>query len=220
MNVVSAFSIPVKQDTLKPMPLRVDKQTEQEIFSDKDYVYTQEAGKSSGFFQDLIDWLIKKIFGNLSPESVSVFWNGVMLILAALFIAGLIFLILKMKGGRLFKGESARTSVFADMVEDIQSINIDGLIQKAIDQKDFRVAFRYSFLKSLQLMNNKKFIDWKPYKTNYEYYTEFDVEKIKPLFKDLYTGFEYVWYGDALINKEIFDRYHSEFDDFNRQLSV
>ena len=217
---MNALAVPVKQDTVKPMPLRIAKQTEQEIFSDKDYVYSREAGKSSGFFQDIIDWLIKKIFGNLSPESVNSFWNIIMLILAALFIAGLIYLILKMKGGKLFKGESARTSVFTDIAEDIQSINIDDLIQKAIDQKDFRIAFRYSFLKSLQLMNNKKFIDWKPYKTNREYYTEFNVEKVKPLFKDLYTGFEYVWYGEAPINKEIFDRYHSEFNDFNRQLSV
>jgi len=217
---VNAIASSIKQDTLKPLPLRVAKQTEQEIFSDKDYVYTQTAEKGKGFFQELIDWLIQKIFGNLSADSVDSFWTIVTYILAAIFIVGLVFLFLKMKGGRLFKGESARTSVFTDIVEDIQSIDIDALIQKAMDQKDFRVAFRYSFLKSLQLMNNKKFIDWKPYKTNHEYYNEFDVEKIKPLFKDLYTGFEYVWYGDAPINKEIFDKYHTEFDEFNRQLSV
>ncbi len=214
------LAVSIKQDTIKPMPLRIDKQTEQTVFSDKDYVYTQESGKSSGFFQELRDWLVKKIFGNLSIESINSFWSIVTYTLAALFIAGLIFLILKMKGVRLFKGESAKTSVFTDITEDIESINIDELIQKAIDKDDFRVAFRYSFLKSLQLMNNKKCIDWKPFKTNYEYYNEFNVQKIKPQFKDLYTGFEYVWYGDAPINKEIFDKYHKEFNEFNRQLSV
>lgn len=220
LNVVNFLAVPLKQDTLKPLPLRVDKQIEQNVFSDKDYVYTQEAGKGSGFFQELINWVIKKLFGNLSPESVNGFWTILTYILAALFIAGLIFLLLKMKGGRLFKGESARTSVFMDITEDIQTINIDELIQKAIDKDDLRVAFRYSFLKSLQLMNNKELIDWKSHKTNYEYYSEFNLEKLKPLFKDLYTGFEYVWYGDAHVNKEIFDKYRKEFDEFNKQLGV
>ncbi len=205
---------------MKTLPLKVAKQTEQEVFSDKDYVYTQAAEKGSGFFQELIKWLVKKIFGELTTENVDSFWSVVSYILAALFIAGLIFLILKMNGGRLFKGESARTSVFTDITEDIQSIDIDGLIQDATRKNDFRLAFRYSFLKSLQLMNNKKFIDWKSHKTNYEYYKEFNIEKLKPLFKDLYIGFEYVWYGDAPINKETFDKYHTEFDEFNKQLSV
>ncbi|HEY1039453.1 MAG TPA: hypothetical protein VGF30_08625 [Bacteroidia bacterium] len=221
LNVSCVLGIPVKQDTLVPNALKVDKQTEEDIFSDRDYVYVQEdAAKHSDFFQELRDWLIRKIFGELSPENINNFWSMITYILAALFIAALIYLLLKMKGGRLFKGESARTSVFTDIREDIDTINIDDLIRKATGDHDYRLAFRYSFLKSLQLMNNKKLIDWKSYKTNYEYYKEFESQKMKPVFKDLYTGFEYVWYGEAPINREVYEKYNTEFNEFNRQLDV
>lgn len=210
----------IKRDTLSPLPLKIDKETEESIFSDKDYVYTKEVKKSSGFFSEFFDWLIRKIFGDLSPESVNGFWRILSYILAALFIAGLIFIFVRMKGGRLFKGDSARTPVFADILEDIKEIDTADLIQKAKNKGDYRLAFRYSFLRTLQLMNDKKYIDWKTHKTNREYYNEFAIDTIKPLFKELYLGFEYVWYGDSPINSEVFEQYSLEFNEFNRQISV
>ncbi len=160
------------------------------------------------------------MFGNASPESVETFWFILEMILVALFIAGLVWLILRMKGGKLFKGESAKTSLFTDITEEISTIDIDKLINEAVSKGDFKTAFRYCYLRSLQLMNDKKLIDWKPFKTNYDYYSEFKSERTKPLFKQLYLGFEYMWYGDGHITKEVFEDYKKEFDKFNQQLGA
>jgi hypothetical protein len=208
----------VAKDSLAPAKLKIDASIEKEIFSDEAYQYKDV--KAQGEKESFLTWLLKKLFGDASPESVETFWFIIEIILVALFIAGLVWLILRMNGGKLFKGESAKTSVFTDITEEISTIDIDKLINEAVSKGDFKTAFRYCYLRSLQLMNDKKLIDWKPFKTNYDYYSEFKSDRTKPQFKQLYLGFEYMWYGDGHITKEVFEDYKKEFDKFNQQLGA
>lgn len=208
----------VVKDSISPAKLKIDPSIEKEIFSDEAYQYKDV--KAQGEKESFLTWLLKKLFGDASPESVETFWFIIEIILVALFIAGLVWLILRMNGGKLFKGESAKTSVFTDITEEISTIDIDKLINEAVSKGDFKTAFRYCYLRSLQLMNDKKLIDWKPFKTNYDYYSEFKSDRTKPQFKQLYLGFEYMWYGDGHITKEVFEDYKKEFDKFNQQLGA
>lgn len=208
----------VALDSIRPSKLKIDPSIEKEIFSDEAYQYKDV--KAEGEKESFFAWLLKKLFGDASEKSVDTFWSILEMILIGLFIAGLVWIILRMNGGKLFKGESAKTSVFTDITEEISAIDIDKIISEAVSKNDFKTAFRYCYLKSLQLMNDKKLIDWKPFKTNYDYYTEFKSEKTKPLFKELYIGFEYVWYGDGQITKNVFEDYKKEFDKFNQQLGA
>jgi len=208
----------VAKDSLAPAKLKIDASIEKEIFSDEAYQYKDV--KAQGEKESFLTWLLKKLFGDASPESVETFWFIIEIILIALFIAGLVWLILRMNGGKLFKGESAKTSVFTDITEEISTIDIDKLINEAVSKGDFKTAFRYCYLRSLQLMNDEKLIDWKPFKTNYDYYSEFKSDRTKPQFKQLYLGFEYMWYGDGHITKEVFEDYKKEFDKFNQQLGA
>lgn len=208
----------VMLDSLTPAKLKIDPSIEKEIFSDEAYQYKDVKAQEEK--ESFLNWLIKKLFGDASDESVETFWFVLEMILIGLFIAGLVWIILRMQGGKLFKGESAKASVFTDITEEISTIDIDKLINEAVVKSDFKTAFRYCYLRSLQLMNDKKLIDWKPFKTNYDYYTEFKSERTKPLFKELYSGFEYMWYGDGHISKEVFENYRKEFDKFNQQLGA
>ena len=205
-------------DSIAPTKLKIDSSIEKKIFSDEAYQYKDVKAQEEK--ESFLTWLLKKLFGNASPESVETFWFIIEIILVALFIAGLVWLILKMNGGKLFKGESAKTSIFTDITEEISAIDIDKLINEAFSKGDFKTAFRYCYLRSLQLMNDKKLIDWKPFKTNYDYYSEFKSDRTKPQFKQLYLGFEYMWYGDRHITKEVFEEYKKEFDKFNQQLGA
>jgi hypothetical protein len=208
----------VAKDSIAPTKLKIDSSIEKKIFSDEAYQYKDVKAQEEK--ESFLTWLLKKLFGNASPESVETFWFIIEIILVALFIAGLVWLILKMNGGKLFKGESAKTSIFTDITEEISAIDIDKLINEAFSKGDFKTAFRYCYLRSLQLMNDKKLIDWKPFKTNYDYYSEFKSDRTKPQFKQLYLGFEYMWYGDGHITKEVFEEYKKEFDKFNQQLGA
>jgi len=206
------------KDSIQPSKLIIDPSIEKEIFSDTDYEYKDvkiEAEKESFF-----SWLIKNLFGTVNEKNIDTFWNVVKIILIIFFIFGIVWIALKMNGGKLFKGESAKASVFTDIQEEISTIDIDKLINEAIIKSDFKTAFRYCYLRSLQLMNDKNLIEWKPFKTNYDYYSEFKSEKTKSSFKQLYLGFEYMWYGDGHITKEVFEEYRNEFDKFNQQLSA
>lgn len=216
-SAAHALNLIVK-DSLQPSKLIIDPSIEKEIFSDTDYEYkdvTVEAKKESFF-----SWLIKNLFGTVNEKNIDTFWNVVKFILILFFIFGIVWIALKMNGGKLFKGESAKASVFTDIQEEISTIDIDKLINEAIISGDFKTAFRYSYLRSLQLMNDKNLIEWKPFKTNYDYYSEFKSEKTKSSFKQLYLGFEYMWYGDGHITKEVFEEYRKEFEKFNQQIGA
>jgi hypothetical protein len=216
--VSPSFGKTPANDTTRSAPLRIDKETEQDVFSNDAYKAGSRADRSENI--GFLNWLLGKLFGKLDPKTLDVIGAIIYYGLIALFIVGVVYVIIKMSGGKLFRGQSTKASVFMDISEDIGSVDVDALIRDAIEAEDYRLAFRYSYLKSLQLMNTLQLIDWKPYKTNYEYYLEFKQLSARPLFKDLYTGFEYVWYGDAPLSKEIFEKYGTEFNDFNRQLNV
>jgi hypothetical protein len=214
----SGFGKEPAKDTTHPAPLRIDKETEKEAFSDDAY----DSGKRRDRSEDigLFQRFLQKLFGEFDSTTWKVISNVIYYGLIILFILGVVFMIIRMSGGKLFRGQSSQASVFTDIHEDIESIDVDALIREAIEKGNYRLAYRYSYLKSLQLMNNLRLIDWKPYKTNYEYYLEFKQQPAGTLFKELYTGFEYVWYGDAPLSKEVFEKYREEFNNFNRQLNV
>lgn len=215
----SVIAQPVTYDTLTKAPVKIDETIEKEIFSREEYKY-RETTSAGNVFSDFFKWLIRKLFGDFNDDNVNKFWFILKILLGLLFIAGVIFLLFKSKASRLFRGESSNVSLFTDIGENIDELNLELLKEAAIATEDYKLAFRYSFLESLQLMSKKEFIDWKPYKTNYEYFIEFRGNKLSPLFRDLYIGFEYVWYGDTEIDKDVYETYRNEFSEFNQKLGV
>jgi hypothetical protein len=100
--------------------------------------------------------------------------------------------------------------------QDLHENNLDTLIEQAIGKEQYNLAIRYAFLKSLQLLAQKNYIQLQKEKTNAEYQKELNQSK-KDLLKDFTWQsriFAYIKYGEFEINKNQFDSIYPKFKSF------
>jgi hypothetical protein len=77
----------------------------------------------------------------------------------------------------------------------IDEIDFNKLISKALANKNYRLAIRYTFLNTLKGLSLNQLITVKEGKTNYEYYRELP-DALKGKYRQVLSVFEYVWYGE------------------------
>jgi hypothetical protein len=117
---------------------------------------------------------------------------------------------------KLFLFYSAKKAKPAETDEsvDIDDNNLDEKIQKAIAAKDHRLAVRFMYLKSLQLLNEKQWIRYHADATNYEYVNQMRGHKLSSEFDFLTRVYDYMWYGEFTVTEEQFDIVHKNFSHF------
>ena len=101
---------------------------------------------------------------------------------------------------------------------DIHETDLEALLQKAIQQEDFRLAVRYYFLILLKELSNKELIDYHKDKTNSEYLFELKKQAQKDQFSYLLYLYNYIWYGEFAINKSEFQLAESKYQSFKKSL--
>lgn len=193
---------------------------EKEIFSDKDFVYKADVKESKNWLKAFLEWLTEKLFGKLTAENANLTWQIVKWIMIGLFIAGIVLIIIRSNFRGLLRGapKNLGGAAFTDIPEDIDSVNIDKLIDEALKNGNYRLAIRWCFLKSLQLLNARKQISWQPAKTNVDYQHELKNPGVRESFTQLSYVFEYVWYGEMTTNESTFTKYKNEIEKFNGNL--
>lgn len=145
----------------------------------------------------------------------------ILLVLAG--IAGLIYVILRSVGidvRNIFQGKSAATPIpYSEFFEDINNIDFDAEIENAVAKHNYRFAVRLLYLKCLKQLSNAGLIDWQIDKTNTAYINELTNEEQRGAFKILTRQFEYVWYGEFLIDAPVYKNIDSSFSDFNKRVA-
>jgi len=94
----------------------------------------------------------------------------------------------------------------------------EGMINDAIINKDFRLAIRYLYLQTLQMLSGGGLIQFSPDKTNYEYVKELSGKTHQNEFASLTLNYEYVWYGKFNIDQEIFNRLQKDFKQYHQKI--
>lgn len=112
----------------------------------------------------------------------------------------------------VFKTETKTIEGFSYVEEDIEQIDFDKLIKKALKENNYRLATRYQYLKSLKVLANKKAIDWHYEKTNSDYLHEIKDNKLKERFKRISYIYDYVWYGEFPIDEVSFNKNNIDFN--------
>jgi hypothetical protein len=95
---------------------------------------------------------------------------------------------------------------------------VDAKIQEAIDQKNFQMAVRYLFLKTLYLLNDKDWIQFHPEATNNQYLSQMSGHEQNKDFRFLTRVYEYIWYGKFDITEQQFSLVHDSFKNFHAAL--
>ena len=101
---------------------------------------------------------------------------------------------------------------------DVDPAVIDEKIRDAIDQKNYNYAIRYLYLKTLYVLNDKKWIQFHSQATNSEYLNQMSQHKRSQEFRFLTRVYEYVWYGKFEINEQQFVRVYANFKTFQAHI--
>jgi hypothetical protein len=132
-------------------------------------------------------------------------------------IAAIIFLILKLSGIDMlnaFRRKPQTVLTYSESDENIHEIDFDADIEKAIAVHNYRYAVRLLYLRSLKQLSDNGLINWQPNKTNTNYINELANYEQREMFKHLTHQFEYIWYGDFMINGDMFKKINPLFNNF------
>lgn len=111
---------------------------------------------------------------------------------------------------------SGKKGIIADDGEEevISDENIDEKINKAINERDYRSAVRFLYLKSLGLLNDRGWIRYHAQATNHDYIYQLKEQPVAGDFRFLTQVYDYVWYGEFAVNDDQFGRLHGDFKRF------
>ncbi len=105
------------------------------------------------------------------------------------------------------------------MPEDIFAINYQKEIDKADAAGNYRLAVRLMFLQLLKNMSEQNIINYKQDKTNFDYLSELYNTNWYKQFFTVTRNYEYTWYGQFELSKEVYQLIGKDFDQFENQLS-
>jgi hypothetical protein len=185
-----------------------------------DFIYETNLRETPGLFARIKDWILNKIFDNLSDSNLSNLSNFFLYVLIPLTI---IFILWKLFGADkkfFFYGSSKKNKMNFEEVENIHEIDFDKLISEAVARQEYRLAVRLSYLRLLKELTVKNLIAWSPEKTNYEYLRELKENKLRDQFAHNSLMYEYIWYGDFEIDKDNFAKINSGFQTFTEEIKV
>lgn len=102
-------------------------------------------------------------------------------------------------------------------IEEISEVNLDNLLNNALEKNDYKLALRIRFLIILQSLESKKYIKWNKHKTNRKYINEIP-EILRSDFKNVAYTFDKVWYGNNQIDSDLYHNLSHYFQSFQLKL--
>jgi hypothetical protein len=121
----------------------------------------------------------------------------------------------------VFKRKPKSTETTAAQVEEeiiTNESDFEKLIRQALQTGNYRQAIRYQYLQTLHLLAGKNMLSLAPDKTNFNYVSEITNRDYRDAFAALTLNYEYVWYGEFDINKNIYDKIENNFCILNKKI--
>jgi hypothetical protein len=215
----------LKSDTTKVSLRHFDKAAINAHSKQPEFQYRDDTDTTPSWWDRFWHWfwnLFKPL--NFGDGHISPFLRVLLYILQYLFLAAglaaVVFLVLKLVGIDMlgiFRRKSTSANLpFTESLENIHDINFDDEIERAVAQHNYRLAVRLLYLKCLKQLSDANLIKWQIDKTNSAYIDELANAEQRRLFSSLTLQFEYVWYGEFIIDGQAFKNINTVFQDFNK----
>jgi len=101
----------------------------------------------------------------------------------------------------------------------IKNEDIQQLIQKALADKNYRLAIRYYYLHILKEMSDKEIIVWEMQKTNDDYIQEIKKAELIQPFRKITRLYDYIWYGNFTIDQNVYQKLEPNFTSLQKDLN-
>ncbi len=154
-------------------------------------------------------------------DGLSLSWAWVIIIAVLLFVVAAYFMGLKPSSFKKKKGEVLKTDPSNEAFEHqhIDEIKFETELEKAIREGNYRLAIRILYLESLKMLNDRRMIKWSRNKTNWDYVHEINRDSLKTDFKKVNLFFDFVWYGNATVNKAAFEAMQEKIKLFKNNIN-
>lgn len=128
-----------------------------------------------------------------------------------IFIIVLVVLALLLRNITIPQKLTKEVTVYEDEnIEDkLMETDIDRLIRLALENNNFQLAIRYTFLKTLKTLAEKNQLIWKKQYTNRDYLIQLYQTPYFEPFKSITLTYERKWYGDDISTREEFESYRN-----------
>jgi hypothetical protein len=182
--------------------------------SDPEFDYDGGPEESEDWITKIKNWINQQLAILRSSKTYSTildyFYYGLMIAALILIIRGLIK---ADRRGLLFGKINSNEIKMTESEEDISQLNFDELVAAAIESKQYKLAVRYLFLKSLKLLSENGIIELRNNKTNHQYLTEIKNSRISVAFQIATSRFEWVWYGDFPVDEKVMKSSQNDFNE-------
>jgi len=215
-------SLRIKYDKSIIVQKKFDKENLETYKSNKEFNYSEEIiEEEPTFFERFYNWLIRQFLRLLEwlvgVKYASGILKNILVALPYIITAVVLFLIikffLKVNANAIISNAKNKPIVTITEEEElIKNKDILKLVQKAIAQKNYRLAVRYSYLNVLKQLEEKEIISWEQQKTNKDYIQEISEKNIKNSFEKLTRLYDFVWYGKFQINHIEFAKVQANFE--------
>lgn len=195
--------------------------------SDEDFTYAQTQLNESfwndvkAWFQEYFSDLFKSIFGEVrGGEFLEAIFTILPYLLYLLFAYLVFWFFYKIRPMGFLSSKGNPNRVFVSEEERIlKTENIQDLVNKAIEEKQYRLAIRYEYLYVLKQLMAKELIDWQQFKTNEDYQNDLKSTHVHPLFCEITRIYDFTWYGVFPIDSVRFAVLQTPFKNINLALS-
>ncbi len=139
--------------------------------------------------------------------------------LAVFFILFILYRLFLTEG--VFKRESRNGKQATPLVEEeiiTHESDFDNLILQALHSNNYRQAIRYQYLRTLHKLADKNYVELAKDKTNFQYVHEIRNPVFQNDFASLTLNYEYVWYGEFMIDKNAYQKLEMNFNGLNQKL--
>jgi hypothetical protein len=195
-----------------------DPKFEESFKSQKEFNYSLPPIKTN-LFDQLIEYL-KDRWGSLEKISAIIPWI-LKLIFLALVLFFLFIVITKTRIYRIFySDQEVDAPEFKISKTDFENEDLDELIRKFVAEEQFRQAVRVLYLKVISLLRAKEYIHFSKEKTNIDYLHDLKNDELKTRFYAITSIYNHVWYGDAEIAEEQFEKFEERFQSFYTAIDV
>jgi len=159
--------------------------------------------------------LLSYIFDDISPALgfLKIVLKVLPYIIAGVVLFFILKFFLKVNARNIIDSKTAKAIVsLTDEEELIKDKDLEKLIKVAINTGNYKLAIRYYYILVLKNLSEKELISWQQEKTNEDYIKEIESNSyLSNDFKKLTYLYDYVWYGEFLINQEQFSQAERDF---------
>lgn len=185
--------------------------------SQKEFDYTKNLDSLLKRRQELDN----KQRGNQKTKTTTVNVFGIIeIILWSLLIGALLFVLYRifLSDRGLFTSPLRNKHLQVEEEQLTDDVYLDQQLQLAIKEGNYRLAIRFLYLQSLNKLSERNWLQLSPDKTNYQYVRELAKPQLKNAFARITLHYEYAWYGDFVIEKNVFEPIRKEFDQFQQSI--